>query len=145
MSQKDVFFTELIANINRFVETEVEAQPIEVLSNLPKDCYISQNVIGDYCAFTAVYGDEKALCDFAIHYSKFDIDSFDDITKEVLADFLNLHNGLFTVNLSNEHGLECSLLPPCMSPDKLSDYEGTMYRIPVQFEFGLINFVLSER
>lgn len=144
MEQKDLYVAELVFNLSRFVEDETIPQPYIAASALPKECYLSQNIIGDYNACTALYGSEEVLCDFARAYSKFDIDGYDDLTREILADFLNLHNGLFAVNLSDAQKIECTLLPPNTTPGTQPELKSHTYIMPVEFTFGTVNFVLSE-
>lgn len=144
MGQKDLYLTELIMNIGRFLEEDVHTKPTEIIHDLPSSCILSQKIIGDYNAFTGIMGDEDALCQFARKYSKFDLTSFDDITKEVLMDFLNLHNGLFTVNLSDSKEIECSLQPPCQLTEQPENPYKEFYQMPVQFDFGIVNFLLAE-
>lgn len=49
---------------------------------------------------------------FASRYAKEEFHEFDEYVKASIEDFLNLHNGLFNVNMSNEFSLELNLCPP---------------------------------
>lgn len=61
-----------------------------------------------------------------------------------MEDFLNLHNGLFNVNISNSYSDELGLEPP-MSGDKGQiENQAPMYVFPALFSFGIVNIVLSE-
>ena len=62
-----------------------------------------------------------------------------------LEDFLNLHNGLFTVNMSNNYSIELQLSPPQIHDEDLIDLrpDATSYLFPVLYPFGTIYFLLS--
>ncbi len=144
MEQKDLYIAELIFNLSRFVQEETIPHPSMTVSAIPKECYLSQKIIGEYNAFTALYASEEVLCDFARAYSKFEIDGYDDLTREILVDFLNLHNGFFAVNLSDSQEIECTLMPPNTDPDAELDLNMHTYILPIEFDFGTVNFILSE-
>ncbi len=143
--RKDMYISELMCNLVRFVEDGATSSPVTVLDALPENCFLSQNIIGDYQAFTALYAEEEVLTKFAATYSKFDLDHYDSIVNELAADFMNLHNGLFIVNLSDTEDVESTLEPPVLEPpgEPFSMHEN-IYQLPVGFSFGTVNFILSE-
>ncbi len=146
MTKQSLYVAELVFNLNRFVDDKISSLPTTILDKMPDQCFIGQSITGDYQAVTGVYGDEDALTAFAVKYSKIELERYDSIVPELAADFMNLHNGLFLVNLSEAEHIESSLLPPMMNPEETlsaSDSQ-TIYLMPVEFEFGIINFVLSE-
>lgn len=144
MNQKDLYISELIFNLSRFVQPNITSKAIETLPALPEDCYLSQNIVGGYSAYTAIFGEEEALRKFAEIYSKFEIDVFDDLAKEVIVDFLNLINGIFIVDLSSSSNLESTLEPPAIRSSAPRNPKRTNYVVPIVFDFGIVNFVLSE-
>lgn len=144
MDQKDLYIAELAFNLSRFVQDETIPHPAFTVTNIPNECYLSQKIVGDYNACTALYAPDDVLCDFARAYSKFDLDGYDELTREILADFLNLNNGLFAVNLSDSQEIECTLLPPNTEPGITPALEALTYILPVKFTFGTVNFVFSE-
>lgn len=144
MERKDLYITELIFNLNRFVEEAVVSHHASVVDTLPDEHYLMQKIVGEYKALTGMYGKPEALMKFAAEYSKFEVTKYDDLCNELLSDFLNLHNGLFVVNLSDSENIESTLEPPlkdCSSSLKLYT---TTYIMPVDFSFGTVNFILSE-
>lgn len=144
MEQKDLYIAELIFNLSRFVQDDTVPHPSMTVSTIPKECYLSQKIVGGYNAFTALYGPEDVLCDFARAYSQFELDGYDDLTREILVDFLNLNNGFFAVNLSDSQEVECTLLPPNTDPEHSAELNMHTYILPIEFDFGTVNFVLSE-
>ncbi len=143
--RKDAYMSELLFNLNRFVEDSAASQKLKGVKTLPENCFLSQNITGDYQAFTALYADEEVLTEFAARYSKFELDHYDSIVNELAADFMNLHNGLFVVNLSDTEDVESSLEPPVLEPPaKPFTLHEKIWILPVKFSFGIVNFVLSE-
>ena len=68
MKKKDLYAAELIFNLKRFVDSDVISHPTSVVDEIPKNCFISQVIKGDYNALTALYADEEALALFAQKY-----------------------------------------------------------------------------
>ncbi len=146
MTKQSLYVAELVFNLNRFVDDKISSLPTTILDEIPDQCFIGQSITGGYSALTGLYADKEVLTAFAVKYSKIELEKYDSIVPELAADFMNLHNGLFLVNLSESEHIESSLLPPMMNPDeKLSASESqTTYLMPVEFDFGVINFILSE-
>ena len=68
---------------------------------------------------------------------------FDEYVRASIEDFLNLHNGLYTVNMSNDFSMELQLQPPVPHEDTLLETGYTFYLLPIMYSFGTINFLLS--
>jgi hypothetical protein len=63
--------------------------------------------------------------------------------QAALEDFLNLQNGLFIVNVSNDSATELSLQPPeHMDKPHIDFSEETLY-FPILFSFGRIEFFIE--
>ena len=61
-----------------------------------------------------------------------------------MEDFLNLHNGLFNVNISNSYSVELGLEPPISGEKQAVSSGSCMYIFPALFPFGVVNIVISE-
>ncbi len=144
MKRKDMYIAELIFNLNRFVEESVISRPTTIVDSLPDSGLLFQKISGDYSAFTAIYGKPDVMMRFAAEYSKLKVTRYDHLCAELIGDFLNLHNGLFVVKLSDAENIESSLEPPIISDNDNYVLNGTTYIMPVEFKFGTLNFVLSE-
>ena len=68
-------------------------------------------MLGDFSAFTAIEVNKDTLLSFATRFSKEPLFGVDEFTLATYGEFLNLHNGLFTVNMSNENNIELELTP----------------------------------
>jgi hypothetical protein len=60
-----------------------------------------------------------------------------------MEDFLNLHNGLFIVNVSNETSMELSIDAPDTVKDAILDFTNRTFRFTVMYSFGMVNFLLE--
>ncbi|MCR4590239.1 MAG: hypothetical protein K5668_05410 [Lachnospiraceae bacterium] len=146
MSRKSIYLAELIFNLNRFVDKDITSRPTEIVHEIPESCHIAQGITGDYNAVSALYAEPEVLTSFAAMYSKIELSNYEEIVNELAADFLNLHNGLFLVNLSEAENVESTLTPPVSDEkgDPIELYSDT-YVMPVDFTFGTVNFILSEK
>ena len=59
-------------------------------------------------------------------------------------DFINLQNGLYTVNLSNEESLEYKLTPPVYNDDFNSSSIDSQVCLKFMYPFGDIYYILSK-
>ena len=87
--------------------------------------------------------DEATAIEFASRYVGEPFAAFDEYVQASLEDFLNLHNGLFIVNLSNEFSMELELSAPERIEDPLIVFENTTYYFPILYSFGTVNFIFE--
>ena len=146
MQIEDLYYPALILNLNRFTGDSVSYHRAETLAAIPDSCYISQAITGDCEALTALYGSPENVAAFALAYSKMEPEEIEGAEGELAADFLNMHNGLFIVNLSDYGDTECSLGVPQFTPggEALRPYD-RIRSMQVDFSFGPLFFLLSER
>ena len=144
--RRDLYFAELLFNVQRFVGRSAISKGMEASEGLPEGCFISQSMEGDFTALSAVTAPPEVLVRFAAEYAKMELTDYDETVFEIAADFLNMHNGLFLVNLSDSERSESKLLPPVMDPGgpPLLPLDVT-HVLPVEFPFGMVHFILSER
>lgn len=130
----------LFKNLIRFVGddfTPINANKSALNSNL----LISQNIIGSFNTAGIISGSEKALTAFSARYAQEEIDSFDELAQAGLSDFLNLHNGLFTVNVSQDKGIELNLTPPAFNSYDLENND--VLAIEICYPFGSVYFAFE--
>lgn len=106
-----------------------------------------------YCSSQALYGDfainsyletsEETAIAFASRYVNDEFSEFDDYVKASIDDFLNLHNGLFVVNMSNEYSVELNLEAPMIMENVHISTTDDTYLLPVVYPFGTLNFILK--
>ncbi|MCR5272269.1 MAG: chemotaxis protein CheX [Lachnospiraceae bacterium] len=89
--------------------------------------------------------DEKVALEFASRYVGESFTEIDEYVKASLEDFLNLHNGIYNVNLSNESSIEMKLDPPVFIEDTsiTPGEKEQLYMLPIVYPFGTINFLFE--
>lgn len=100
-----------LRNLIRFVDPRSRNLSSQEKIETPKGLVIEQAIRGEVNINTAVMIDNSDAGEIASRFSRRDISSPDPLISETLKELLNLHNGLFAVNLSNE-GVEVNLNPP---------------------------------
>lgn len=134
-----LFFNNLI----RFIGDDFTPATPTLCQEYPVNFCVSQKINGGYSLRSYLDMDESTAIAFASRYVDDDFDEFDEYVRASLDDFLNLHNGLFNVNLSNESSLELSLEPPAVVEKSLLTFDDDAFLIPIIFPFGTIHFILS--
>lgn len=105
---------------------------------------VSQKVKGQFSMDMAiVFDDETAMVEFGNRYSGENFTSEDmEYVEAAACDFINIHNGLFTVNVSNDTNVELNLTPPEVI-EKATDIEEEAMIFPIQFTYGVVKFVIA--
>lgn len=133
----------LLKNLVRFIGPDFAPLGAEdLLNKIAKNC-IGQELTGQIRAMTLVDADDDTLIKFASRFSGEDLTKNDDYTRDCISEFLNLHNGLFAVNVSNETGVELSLSPQQAYGDINLATVKNSHVIPICFSFGTIYFIIS--
>ena len=115
----------------------------EECHEFPIEYCVKQEVLGDYSIASYLSMDEATAIEFASRYVGEPFAAFDEYVQASLEDFLNLHNGLFIVNLSNEFSMELELSAPERIEDPLIVFENTTYYFPILYSFGTVNFIFE--
>lgn len=133
----------LFKNIIRFIGDDFIPLAPEVVNSYEVSTIASQEINGTFSTYSAIEGDDTAMVEFASRYANEKLTKNDDFTQASVSEFLNLHNGLFTVNMSNEQQTELTLAPQEIAQNvTLSSPEG-LFVMPICFPFGTISIVLS--
>ena len=110
----------------------------------PSDYLVCQDVIYDNMTCTIAMDMEKdGFIEFAREYSKEAFLDLDEYVYAAIEDFINLHNGIFNVNLSNDYGVEATLSPPRRCIKDLYNPGVPTYLMAVVFPFGTMNVLVS--
>lgn len=140
------YIKKLLLDIILYVDANISLGDISFCDYYHLEHEVSQDIVGVPAAYSAIDANAKVLTAFAENYSHLGIAEFDTLCKEALLDFLNLHNGLFVVELSEKNVCELSLGVPKESDNYnlalTSELHGRITLIPVTFSYGTINFVL---
>jgi CheY-specific phosphatase CheX len=92
---------------------------------------------------TAIDMEPDTAIAFAGRYAKMDFNEFNEYVKASLEDFINLHNGLFSVNMSNTYSKEAELDPPGHTEEKSLKLSDDAFIVPIIYPFGTIYFIVS--
>ncbi|MBQ9765136.1 MAG: chemotaxis protein CheX [Lachnospiraceae bacterium] len=137
------YVTLLIKNIIRFVGNDCSlSAPIQSLPEFKVPYSSQQTILGDFTSNTFICADNETFIAFASRYAGEAFEEDEEFIRESVADFLNLHNGLFTVNISNSFSVDLELSPPYTDPimPKMSPNSRI---IPIEFTFGTVYFIFS--
>ncbi len=133
----------LIRNLIRFIGDDFRlAGKLAALPAIPSSKEVHQTITGAVNGKTAIIGYKDFLDAFAERYACGELHGDEEFIVASLEDFLNLHNGLYMVNLSSLHNMEAELSPPEICD---ADFETLSYRyiLPIEFTFGTVYFCFS--
>jgi CheY-specific phosphatase CheX len=141
-NQYNKYVSLLINDLIRFIGDDFT--PLNPEYDIRSTSYkvMSQHIYGDFENTILLFADETTLIHFAERYSGEELYDLNEYAESATQDFLNLINGLFTVNESNNQQVELSLEPPglfeTLTPIDLMD----RVILPFQYPFGTIRFSL---
>ncbi len=132
----------IFKNLIRFIGDDFT--PMDPFSlKEPISNVVLQNISGSENMTTLIYAEKPALIAFASRFAKEELENDDEYTQACVSEFINLHNGLFAVNVSNDTGAELQLEPQCYYDSM--DIKGLSKAcvVPVSYPFGIVNFVIA--
>lgn len=130
----------LLRNIMRFLN-EVPVPGTYIPDETLKQKWIaSQSLFGDVRLFTGIAMEDSVLLEMARRYSGEELLQVDELACDSVAEFLNVNNGIFCVNLS-ENGLETDMLPQQIQRGILPDF--ALSPASIKTSFGDITVLLA--
>ena len=133
----------LFINFIRFIGEDFTPLPVSECTEFPTRIATSQKLSGNCSLNSYLDMDKDTAISFASRYANESFTEFDEYVEASLDDFLNLHNGLFAVNMSNDRSCELSLYALEHCPDTLLTFDHTAYQFPVMFSFGTIYLIIE--
>lgn len=133
----------LFKGLIRFVGddfTPLDASPARSSSG---DITICQKIGGAYSGITAISAGKAEYSAFAKRFAKDQYVADPEFDDASVGEFLNVCNGLYAVNESNESGIELNLTPLTTAKDSEMAFDCEVFSIPVQFTFGEVEFLIS--
>jgi len=137
------YITLLFKNIIRFIGDDFIPMKPYNTHDYSSDCLVTQEIVGDFNIFVAINCDENSFINLASQFAKEQFTKIDEYTNASVGEFLNLQDGLFCVNMSNEKGLELDLKPQQIHHKKVLKNSNVAYLIPISFPFGTIDFIIG--
>lgn len=101
-------------NMIRFISSQAWLNRSEAQEGAIGEWSVVQEITGSLSLTTAIAGSQQSLVELASQFAKEEIKTMDELGQAAVAEFLNLHNGLFLVNMSNR-GTELQLKPQAIN------------------------------
>ncbi len=138
-----MYFELLFNNFIRFIGEDFTPLDAHTCTQFPIDCCASQVVLGDYSIRSYISMDESTAISFASRYAKEEFVQFDEYVRAAMQDFLNLHNGLYIVNVSNEVALELTISAPEEIIVPVLNLSNNAFHLPLLTSFGTVNLIFE--
>lgn len=132
----------LFKNLIRFIGDDFTPMDAKPVTGEIADCVV-QRITGGMSAITIIDADNATMVEFASRFAKEELTEADEYTQACVSEFINLHNGLFAVNMSNDNGIELKLEPQCIVDAMDIGELKNACVIPVCFSFGTVDFIIS--
>lgn len=133
----------LFKNFIRYIGEDFTALPPSLCTEFATEHCVSQTINGSYVVNTYLNMSEETSIVFAERYSNDSFDTYDEYVAAALEDFINLHNGLFIVNDSNENSNELALGTLAPQDNTIISFEHATYIFPIYYPFGIIHFIME--
>ena len=144
LSEREIKFIQLLMNnLIRFIGDDYTLVSPSLCREYPTNYCVSQKINGPFSMKTYIDMPEDVAIQFASRYVQDTFTEFDDYVRSSLEDFLNLHNGIFCVNMSNDESTELTLEPPMNEKKELLTFEQETYLLPIVYPFGTIHFIFQ--
>lgn len=146
VSEHVIMYLNLLFNdLIRFIGEDFTPLAPQVVKEFDVKYCVCQPISSvSYSSDSYINMDEDAAIEFASRYAKDQFMEFDEYVQASLEDFLNLHNGLFLVNMSNQYSIECALKPPFSVEAKIN-VEGnkSLLLLPIVYPFGTFELLIT--
>lgn len=133
----------LFNNFVRYIGDDFTTLPPSFCTEFASECCVSQVIEGSYVVNTYLNMDEATAISFAERYSGEPYSEVDEYVVASIEDMLNLHNGLFIVNASNDSTNELSIGVIEHHPNAIINFEGATYLFPICYPFGIVYFIME--
>ncbi|MBQ1432133.1 MAG: chemotaxis protein CheX [Ruminococcus sp.] len=137
------YVTMMFKNIIRFIDGDFTPLEAMVIREYDAEYFIRQDITGAYDAITCITADKDVYYEFAKRFAGDNFGDISEIVNETVGEFLNVTNGLFAVNESNELGAELTMTPQEAIVGQHISFDKAAYCIPVVFGFGEVDFIVS--
>ncbi|MCR4956268.1 MAG: chemotaxis protein CheX [Lachnospiraceae bacterium] len=133
----------LFNNLIRFIGDDFTPMDLVPFQEYITHYGAKQSIEGSFQLQSAIETNEQAAIAFASRYAGENFEEYDEFVSASLQDFLNLHNGLFVVNMSNSDAVELEIDAPEEIDNMLYAPDGYTYLLPLAFTFGTVNFLIT--
>lgn len=132
----------LLRNFVRLIDDVPVIHVEEVKSSYHSKWLISQKIKGKFNMVTGFGSDDEvSLRSLAELYSGERHASFDEYAKDAVSELLNLHNGIFLVNMSN-NGVELKMQPQTIQSDVKLEELPECFKIKLTWLWGSVDMII---
>lgn len=132
-----------IRNLIRFVGEDFRPLESMDISSSLANVLVAQKIKGQLGFNTYLSATKEAFIEFASRFAQENYNSYDEYVKAAAGEFLNVVNGLFIVNVSNNEDIELELSPQTVIENtRLNDLKDG-FSIPIEFSFGKVELIVS--
>jgi hypothetical protein len=137
------YVTLMFKNLIRFIGDDFTPLEAAITKTVQSECIIRQDISGAYEASTLIAAGKEEYAAFAKRFAKDAYVPDSDFDDASVGEFLNVCNGLYAVNESNESGTELNLTPQTFEKNTTVALGKDAFCIPVQFSFGEVEFIIA--
>lgn len=131
-----------IDSMHNFMHTEGVVSPVSVEESLDGESFASsQRIGGDISLVAGVVAAEPVYLELARRYSEEDLEEIDEMAVDSIEEFLNVINGIYTVDLAKRRS-EAELELP-RSGEGVTPHGSHQLRLRVYTAFGSFQVVLA--
>lgn len=129
-------------NMIRFIDDQAYLSVSEKDEMNEKDWFVHQDIVGEVPLFTAISANTDVFLHIASTYAEETLTLVDELAQASVSEFLNLHNGIYLVNMSNE-GIELNMNPQSVGKNMTVDED--VFVVTVHTSKGPFQLALSDK
>lgn len=134
-----------VKNMIRFIDDEVYVEQRSTVGGVQAEWVVTQEIKGEKPLFTAIAAKEDVFLKIASVYAEEELTKVDDLAKASVSEFLNLHNGIYLVNMSNK-GIELNMEPQRVDRNVVVSVDEDAYlTVNVHTSMGEFQLVISNQ
>ena len=134
-----------VRNLIRFLGDDFSIGSVTRNATISMEYAGIQEITGPQSAYVALGGDERGFIGVAARYAGENLMEADDYTKACAGELLNLQNGLFAVNMSNDSNTELELLPQYSEEKLMVTVPENGIAVNLNFSFGNVKLVVIKK
>ncbi|HYK74409.1 MAG TPA: hypothetical protein VEV44_15040 [Pseudoneobacillus sp.] len=129
-------------NMIRFIDNQIYLEVVGDERTQQENWLVHQEILGEQPLFTAISVNEEVFLHIASKYAEEELTEIDELAKASVSEFLNLHNGIYLVNMSN-WGIELNMKPQEINEN--AAVLGEPFLLTVHTTKGPFQLILSDQ
>lgn len=134
-----------VRNLIRFLGDDFSFAGVSRNATITMEYACIQEISGPCPAYIALGGGERGFVGIAARYAGENLTEPDDYTKACAGELLNLQNGLFAVNMSNDKNLELELRPQTAEEKLMLTVPENGIAVELNFSFGNVRIAVIRK